>query len=381
MRDLSPTTDHFNFDDLTIEMRQLKVMSTALGGSAQFVDPSVPPIGNKYTYIREEVPFAVARAFIKANSTGRFLKPTWCAVLKYRGNIVSVENHPYSSMAVVNFDDAGNADWNPITKTMLAKLKHEVISVGSTWWFDGRYAYQYTDGEGADAIVAGQPLSADGSFKSIPVRVIDLYKVSTPAIETIVGNRVCVSFQAGDVFVISPPAWSSTNSFKCGSATEDSLMFDNMDKVKVVNLNFILNVGQSLKDLYGYQTLEPLNLPSLMIRMRTVNLNTVATPTKQQCGADMTFKQMFAWLLGLYGRGTSDQRAVIRALIKLLTSKGITDRRISEGLDVYKEGMTYEDVPHTDVSKEYKLNGGSLLSYAKRMDARARASSGLIVGD
>ncbi len=92
-----------------------------------------------------------------------------------------------------------------------------------------------------------------------------------------------------------------------------------------VNLRFVNYAAHALSNQFGYEILEPLGLPLLMIEHRTFNLGGLSTSIQASSPAPIGFKNTLAWLLGLHQKVESlDDLITLKQTMKMLTSKGTT---------------------------------------------------------
>jgi hypothetical protein len=111
-----------------------------------------------------------------------------------------------------------------------------------------------------------------------------------------------------------------------------------------VTLNFALAAGKELADSFGYDVIQPLQLPKLMIQLKTVNLPKLPKEIKATFDIGMTFTQTLGWLLGLTKQANSlQQEEAVRRLMKYLTSKGIFRK------DSLKQEKIYKDVESINI--------------------------------
>jgi hypothetical protein len=110
-----------------------------------------------------------------------------------------------------------------------------------------------------------------------------------------------------------------------------------------VSLNFALAAGVELSEVFGYESIQPLQLPKLMVQLKTVNLPKLPKEIKATFNIGMTFTQTFAWLLGFAKQAdTLAQEEAVRRLLKYLTSKGIYRKDSLKNDKIYQGGVVTE---------------------------------------
>lgn len=350
----------FRFDPskMSVVRHAIKIVTTALGGS---VTVSTIDEDGKEQLDRILVPMAVARAFAKRVGHTRFLVPFPVYMLMYDNQVVALEEHP-----LVTLQAELPANWKPYLVKGMDYIASSITQ--GDWYFDGRYVYQYQTDVNDPTNV---PLDHSGQFRAMRVNSIDLYVLHAPTSWT-VAQRDCVAYVASSgKFAISPPIWKSIRDV--GSAVEggddeqsarvadeeaDRFYIDDVNGRKKVNLNFALKAGNTLSELFGYQTLEPLGLADLMIDLRTVNLPALPKSVKQTYAISLEFKHAFAWLLGLLGRSNQlDTYIAMRSLIKYLGTRGLQESSSVKQYNILIDGESFDDMPlHTvdDLNQRFK---------------------------
>lgn len=341
-----------NFDPSKVKFHivRLKTITTALGGSINIVD-TINTVGKKEQYLRIEVPLAVARAYIKAHNTTRYLVAIPACIMTYENKVVAIEGHPLGSLA---YNDDGTLDWKPLSvinyeRKIEPMLTEEELSKRK-WYFDGRFMFCFKKQDLKQAVLEGAALTSDQKFRKVDVVSIDLMAIHTEYGIT-PDVRTCLAFIASEnAYGVSPPVWKDLGDVGEGklqksNAENDKFRFDSIDEHLSVNLNFALRAGTDLSRLFGFEAIEPLQLPRLMVDLHTVNLPNTAQQIKATTDIGLTFTHTIAWLLGLLRRvNTLDAYIVIRALMKYLTTKGIFNKDTFKTGSIFKEGFT-GDVP------------------------------------
>lgn len=388
----------FNKDLITIEVVKLKSITQALGGSIQIVDEE-KTVGKKEVYKKIKAPLAVTRAFImKHSKVTKYIKPVYTAVVRYDGRIISLERHPMGMMGelVVEGLDGQPIVWTPFSRLNLDSLIYPLMKhSGKDWFFDGRYAYT-TDFENFEvAVEKAEALSTNNQFRKIPVTAIDFQELSN-ADKLQPHNRDCIAFVADEQsYAVSPPIWKNVASIGSTSGRgkdEDDMndvsiiltnatdLFDRIDSNMAVNVNFALKAGAEIGALFGYEYIDPLQLPMLMITLHTVNLPNVSKNIKATYDIGLPFTHAMAWLLGLSLKAdTLDTHIAMRSLMKYLTKKGIFRSNSFDAAQIFKTGMSMSDIDTKDLNvllEEKDFTRSSLLTMLEQSgSARKKAAT------
>lgn len=380
----------FDPSKLSVDIVQLKAVTTSLGGSISVIDDkrSTP---TKEVMTRIEVPMAVARAFImKTKKVTKYLKPVYTAIVKYDGFIVAMERHPLASLGKLEDEGLfGIRRWEPDCELNFKSYIAPLTKRGDRqWYFDGRYIYSFETGLDA-AVRAGEYLTGDGKFRKVMATTIDLQELSNKD-KIQPQDRSCMAFvTARGAYAVTPPIWKnlsdvggtqvrrSVDNAKSEDTLENGVdrglddedddevdygaddrptltagTFDKIDETLAVNLNFALKAGAEIGKKFGYEFVEPLQLPRLMIELHTVNLPNVPKEVKATYDVGLKFTHAMAWLLGL-SRKANDLETYImmRSLMKYLTKKGIFRSNVFNAERVFKEGQSVETVPQLSVGQ------------------------------
>lgn len=376
----------FDPDKLRVELVQLKSVTGALGGSISVVDQARSS-EKKEVLKRIPIPTAVARSFRERHKTSKYINPVWTAVVLYGDHVVALERHPLGVIgsATTTTADGKTRMWIPDCQQNLDKYVIDVVeSSARQWYFDGRYVYAFRSADLATAVVHGEPLSSDHRFRSIEVDAIPLHQLDD-ASKLELNDRTCVAYIAGNGdFAVSPPIWKDVTAIgkrakKGDEEDQTSFTFDGIDEYLSVNLAFALTAAKGLSNHWGFDVIEALNLPQLMIKLKTVNLPGIPAPIKATYDCGMSFQHAFAWLCGFQHKATTlEEHLVVRSLMKYLTTSGLFYSQMFDAAAVYRPGKTGEDVPvlTKDQALENfaKLSSGDILAVvqAKRNSKKQR---------
>lgn len=384
---------------MTIELVRIKSLSLALGGSITIIDEEKSDDTKEVTK-RIESPIAPTRAFIqKHKKNTKYLIPVWTAIVRYDNKICALERHPLGTFGDVETEglDGTMRVWEPDSQLNLDRYIHPLVNKpGKEWFFDGRYIYSFTN-DNIDSIVRQAPyLSQSGNFRKINVMSIDTQKVMY-ADELQPVERTCVAYVSSTgEYSITPPIWKNLDSVGGTKITEDEstkmgFNFDSLNEYMAVNLNFALNAGKQIGEMFGYDRIEPLQLPRLMIDLHTVNLPNIPKQIKSTYDIGMSFSNTFAWLLGLLREAdTLESYIMMRSIMKYLTQKGIYRANTFKEANIFVDSKSLNDVQLKDMdelleSSDYtKLKLIDIIQQAKlagKRSANTNYVSGLVVGD
>jgi hypothetical protein len=338
----------FRFEPSMIKFQKIKIsnLSYSFGGTLTILDEerSTP---ERDVFKRYPIPLALARVFKEKYKISRFLVPIEGCIMTYQNNVIAIEKAQFNERYYMDSNDEIH-EWQPIMESVFKHIK--LLTYSGNWYFDGSYIYTFRNYNNVyDAIINGEPLNEKGNFRAVKVDAIRVTYVGYTN-EVNIENRQCLAYltSTGE-YSISPPIWkqmSGLGNSNLKKVKESEMIgltsqFDKVDAVMGVNLNFALQAGNILTKQFGYKSIEPLQLPKLMIQLKTVNLPRISSEIKQTFDIGMTFTQTIAWLLGLQKNLTEyDQMLALRKLFKYISIKGIfakkslTDIRINENVSV-----------------------------------------------
>jgi hypothetical protein len=362
---------------LSFDIVHLKSVTTAMGGSISCVKDAKSDFKKESIY-RIPVPLAVARSFIQStHKITKYLKPTLVAVMKYDGFVVALERHPLSSMGELYSEGLfGTVRWVPDCQANIENIIAPTIASSmKQWYFDGRYVYSFLQQDLNTVARSGEYLTRDGSFRKVIAHSIDMQNVSNKD-KLMSSERSCLAFVTSNGSgVISPPIWKNLSDvgvtqLKKASQLDDddededagddeegsdnkatAYGFDRIDETLSVNLNFALKAGHDIGRTFGYEFVEPLNLPQLMVELCTVNLPNIPASIKATYGIGLKFTHTISWLLGMTRNAdTLENYIVVRSLMKHLTKRGVFRNNVFDADRVFKQDHTVANVPLKSLS-------------------------------
>ena len=348
----------FDINKLRVETYKVKALTTALGGSISVLDEEAST-DQKEVYHRIKVPMSVIRAFQVRHKTMKYIRPVLVAVAFYENRAIAVERHPAGCMGERwEWTDAAERvtkQWIPAIRHNIEKKINPVLEKGGKWYFDGRYIFTFDNMTAKEAVLKGERLSKDGRFRCVEVDAIGLHKLDDGS-KIDVTNRTCLAYVAKNgQYAISPPIWKDARAVGQAKVKgvnssrgegERDFQFDSVDGYCAVNISFALKAAKELSKEFGFEAIEPLDLPGLMVRLNTVNLPKVPSEVKDTFDSGMKFTHALAWLLGFARRCNDlDTYASIRSMLKYLTANGLFLKSAFDPANIFKAGHDLNSIP------------------------------------
>lgn len=344
----------FDASKVRVEHVHIKSVTAAMGGSVSIVDKK-RSTAKKEVYTRVKIPHALARDFIITHKIASYIKPVVSAIVYYQDKVIAIERHPLGNLGREETEGLmGKVRWESNCERQLREWLLPVVN-DSEWYIDGVFLYQFTTG------LFGPALSSDLRFRQVNVSAIKLADLASERIDF--EDRVCLMYTARNgQQAVSPPIWKSLEGIgqrqiDRASAEDgdddyrddddiDAHQFDKVDEMLCVNLAFGMKAAREVAGVFGYDAIEPLSLPDLMLKLKTVNLPNVAKAVKQTYDIGLPFTHTVAWLLGLLRTvDTLDSYIVVRSLLKYLTTKGVYRKNAFNKDSVLQNGLSIDDVP------------------------------------
>lgn len=332
----------FDPSKLTVNHLKVKSVTTALGGSVRILDEGLFERTGEEKFTKLEVPFAVARRFIKQYNCSKFLQPIETAIVQYDGVVVNLELHK-------SLDWADKDEQEPWISRSELNIQRDLDNLTSddrgTWCIDGQMVFRVPL-DLTEVVRESKKLSQNGKFRAWEIEGYSLQHlhIAGPYYKH---TRQILLYQAdnGEI-VLTPPVWKSLTSIGAGRLDKieeafetDELPIDKIDRFLSVNLSFALYAAKEVSKMYGYKVIAPLQLPELMIRLKTINLPRVPKDVKNTFDIGLPFTHALAWLIGLMKRADSlDDFIKMRAIFKYLTSKGIFHSNMFDTTNVFVDG-------------------------------------------
>lgn len=315
----------YKFDASKVSFKHVRVKTiNSAGGSISIVDESVT---DKEKTKRYECPNTITRAFKSIHGITQFQIPHECCIMEYNGTIMAIEKAAINERTYTGFDGT-EKNWIPEMESVFKKVA--AMTSEGQWYIDGTYLYQFKDGID-NAIANGTNLTSDGRFRSVECNAILLSYIGFHD-DVYTEGRNCLAYvsESGE-YSITPPIWKTYNFVGGLGANDEGMTLSDFNKAEeslLVNLQFAIIAGINVTRIYGYKRIEPLQLPRLMVQLRTVNLQLLPQEVKETFDIGMSFLQALAWLMGLLKQvPTFDDMMYMKRLIKYLTSTGTNKRK------------------------------------------------------
>lgn len=336
----------FEIEKLTVTNEFVTSISTALGGSITIVDQEASELKGERVTRRFEIPFAVARAFVKLNKCSRFLVPIEVAITRYEGRVVAVEKRLPNGIK----DDDGN--WVSTSDFVLRRILPKTIAEGE-WYTDGVIIYSVP--QDWKSSKGKEFLTQDGRFYAVTVKALKFQDMGITKLMENVATRSCVAFNTKVGPILSPAIWTNVLDIRGHRVKKEGdeernaqKRFDVLNEFFFVNLEFVLSAAKNLGAEFGYEHIAFLELDRHMIALNTVNLPKVPKAIRSTYDTQLQFITCLAWLFGYLHRSqTLEQYSGVRAMIKTLCNKGLFDRKSTEDL--------FDQEPPQTLTKEEAL--------------------------
>lgn len=305
------------FDQNKLEFKRIRLKSiNATQGYLTYLDEEIT---DKEKYIKLSCNGTLMRAYYNTYRISNYQIPQEACIAIYDGSVISIEKSIINERYTESLDGTLKL-WSPQIIGLFDKIAE--IATGD-WYIDGSYLYQFTGEE--------HPLTSDNKFSSRFVRAIQLTYLGFIA-EVNVETRHCLKYTSNvGSSVTTPPIWKSLigqSSIKTDNDELASLTrFEKIDETKLVNLQFAISCGYQLSKQFGYHIIEPLQLPKMMVQLKTVNLISLSSELKQTFDIGTPFTFVMSWLMGLSRNiRTFDDMLVLRRVMRSLTTNGLYHR-------------------------------------------------------
>ncbi len=357
----------FDPELLSVIPVEVKSLSIALGGSIRIVDDEDK---TDVKGLLMDIPYHLVRRFKGVAGATKFIVPNKAEVIMYGDQPVCFERFPYAAYKTEQLRQTMPEDlknWKSWSQRILDRVILPYIQSTSNqfqWCIDGYFIYALPKNQ-SDWVKSSSALNAEGTFRALRVKGFKLVDFASGKLtkeekpEYFMQGKDCLVYKApdGSVFV-TPPIWNHLGEIgskklavddkgndddEVGSDVSrgervDNTLFDTIDKDLMVNISFALESAAKLSKRFGFECVEPLQLPELMVAYTTVNLKSMPKGVKQTGPCGIQFTHTLAWLFGLY-RDTADMTEMLefRSILKYLTGKGIQHSQVVALESIYTE--------------------------------------------
>lgn len=339
----------FNASEYAVRYLKLKAISKST------IDPRVTFLDEHDQPVKMALPVSIARRVKnRLKNVTRFATFYPCAIGFMGDRIVSMDVP----------DGVEYKSWQQDGK-WASRLTANCQVLGSLigWLYDGQYVFQY---EGAV-----EPIP-DTVFGKRKATCYNLYQFGEKngAASTELAGLAFRNPNTGAWTHTTPVTRSSGGLLQLTGGVEEfdsSAMFAGVarDVAKIdrniyPNLRFVTYAARTISSEFGFDLIEPLGLPLLMIEHRTFNLGGMPTPVQSSSPAPFEFTQGLAWMIGMFEKVTTLQQLLaVRSSMKMLLTKGNTNRNSETNDDtevdtkklIDRVRATMKDAPLIDFSR------------------------------
>lgn len=307
----------FNKSDVSYEFIGLLSISKAT------IEPKIKYIDSNGVERKALIPTAVARrARSNVHGVSAFSKAYPACIVIIDNRIVALETANPNQLKMY----LETEEWI----SNIEKNIELVRAYDDTHLWDGQYIY--------DQVGEVEQFGGDeSSFGSVKCKVLDTYKLSDEKVapnDTFSGLAY-LNPQTND-WVITPPVVrqmgqyialtedaDEAKSVSSGALMDEEDPLARLDRNKFPNLRFVNYAARVVAERFGYDSIEPLGLPLLMIEHRTFNLGGLETGVQMSSKAPFAFSQGLAWCIGLMKNVKClDDLVAVKSTIKMFMSKG-----------------------------------------------------------
>lgn len=309
----------FKKDSLQIEYIDLLALSKAT------IDPRIHFRDESGQEHKMPIPVSVARIVRgRLKSVSRFPKGYPAALAFVDGRIVAMDVAVGKTYKM--FKEMG--EWI----SCLHARSEGLNAIEGDWLWDGQYAYRF-DGD--------VKRMGGSNFGNIATRVFNLYRLGEEKGD-LIENLVALCYRnpiTGDWTKTTPMTQHSGSFLQITGDVDKFNRFDHfveageefakIDSNVFPNLRFVTYAAKVLSRQFGYEIVEPLGLPILMIEHQTFNIGGLPTEMQAASPAPMAFSAALAWMIGLNRQVENlDDLMAIKASTKMLLTKGNTHHRV-----------------------------------------------------
>lgn len=336
----------FEHELLTFHVVKVTSCTKALGGSITYIDEENSTPAQRKT-IREQLPLAVARMFIKRAEGSKYFVPIDVCLIRYDGLLIGAEymcqkNTEYSKSVFEKFSKyvvdgkLPHAAYN-FGRNVLPTMHKVQHDTPGEWYIDGTMIYFLPTN-----FQAGDLTKISERIESYTTDVL-CFKIDSLCDRNLsyesCYRQVIITKIGGAVF-ISPPIWKYFNTVggkalgavkheKDGQrpSTTYAAKLDALDNHLCVNVGFALYACSNLTGVFGMDQLDYFDLDLMMINYKTVNLPDLPSSIKSVHSIGTPLIEMFGYLSNLASKcETLSEFIQVRACMKHLFSKGCVQK-------------------------------------------------------
>lgn len=321
----------------SVTKSKLKHVSASRGGYA--VVPSPTEVG-KFVIIK-----------ISKSAAKHFKSKYYRILPEIEYNLISYNN---VVVAITAHDVTGHL-------SSLKNMKNDI-----DYKFDGERLYYYNFENTGD-------LTHDGFLKWVQCYSISITKFFT--ISVAVSEVLSINFDGFSIAVYVTVNGEKTITTPIKSSLDRWTMNEKLEDIsinKAVNLQFILSAANIVSEIFDFETIEPLNIPDLMCRLETVNIQYLDTAVKMTVDTGHSIINIVSWIMGLIYRCDREKqigdKKIISDLITKLFTTGQYLRQSISSENIFQNGFNSNNIPKINID-EIDLNEISKMSITGRLSS------------
>ena len=289
------------------------------------IEPRITYRAENGEVIKAFLPVSVARLMrIKLHNVTKFIEDYPCCLAFVGDRIVAMDVAVGKDLKM--YQEFG--EWI----SMLDKRQSLIDQLDDSWMWDGQYAYR---------CVGEVRQIGDSNLGTIECRAFNMYRLSeekTDVIEHL--SAMCYRNPVTGEWVKTSPVTRNSGGFiqvtgdvskfnRNDQFIDSSEGLEKLDQLVFVNIRFVNYASRALSARFGFESIEPLGLPLLMIEHRTFNVGGLDLSVQMSSPAPIRFTHAVAWLIGLFTKvETLEDMIAIKQAFKMLLTKGNTNEQM-----------------------------------------------------
>lgn len=328
----------FKFDKSKFRVEFCSLLSL----SKATIDPKVTFMDSNGVKQKVSIPVSVARIVrARLHNVSKFASGYPCCFGFVDDKIVAMDVAVGAAYKMFKLTD----EWISCIEAKAACLQ----AIEGDWMWDGQYVYRY---------VGDVNRLGDTNFGAQEVRCYNLFKLGEEAAD-IIETRSCLAYRNAqtDEWIITAPVTRKSGGFL--QITGDTDKFDKqkdsfidadtefarMNTMIFPNLRFVNYAAKVLTNRFGYDSIEPLGLPILMIEHQTFNVGGIPTEMQAASPAPFNFMDGLAWMIGMHRQVSNlEDLMAVKSTLKMLLTKGNTNQRLMGEQTDGSESSTKEQI-------------------------------------
>lgn len=344
----------FSVDNVSFTTQYLYIRRV----SRSTFNPTMTVVDQHGNEVRYKVPYSITNRIHTVLKATKFLEPWPCYVLFADNDIVCIDIPSKETLKLCN---ENNQPWESVQIDKNLQALFEQCLNGS-WMFDKQFVYRQA-GE-----VSEIPNSNFGTVTYVCYDLTKMYDSDHFKQKNRTGFAYWDSFNY-QWTITSPLTQQAGTKLQLGgdsdegnemSHTDVTGGIEHVNRYVFPNLMFVTYAARAISNNFGYEAIEPLGLPLLMVEHQTFNIGKVPNGVARQSPAPMTFTQTIAWLTGLFRSvETIDQLVAIKGCFKYLMKKGSykvpADREENNERSVVELRKLFADQPDMSLNPDVSM--------------------------